>query len=86
MQQQMQQRQLQLLQHQQQTRQALMAQQMYQGMGPNQMGVPISQAQAAQMAAMGRRMPVASPLQLQQAQYAQHQQGQPMNVRQPEPQ
>jgi hypothetical protein len=45
-------------------------------------------AQAAHMAAMGgRRMPVASPFHLQQAQLAQQhqQQGQPMNVRQPRP-
>jgi urease beta subunit len=57
----------------------------------NQMGVPMNQmtpAQAAHMAAMGgRRMPVASPFHLQQAQLAQQhqQQGQPMNVRQPRP-
>jgi hypothetical protein len=73
-----------MLQHQQQARAALMAQHsMYQNMG-----VPISQmspAQAAHMAAMGRRMPVAPPLHLQHAQLAQHQQGQPMNVRQPQP-
>lgn len=78
-----------MLQHQQQARQALMAQHaVYQNMGgPSQMSVPMGQmspaAQAAHMAALGRRMPVAPPFHFQQAQLAQQQQGQPMNVRQP---
>lgn len=82
----MQQQRLQALQHQQQARQALMAQHAaYQNMGGVSMGLPLAQmtpaAQAAHMAAIGRRMPVANPLHLQQTPLAQHQQGQPMNVR-----
>ncbi|KAK4122578.1 hypothetical protein N657DRAFT_681582 [Parathielavia appendiculata] len=88
LQQQMQQQhRLQVLQHQQQARQALMAQHnMYQnigGVGNGQMGVPIGQMnpqQAVHMAALRRAMPVSSPLHLQPAQIAHQQQGQPMNT------
>lgn len=83
----MQQQRLQAIQQQHHARQALIAQQAaYQNMGGMPMGIPISQmtpnAAQAHMAAM-RRMPVAPPIHIQQAQLAQQQQGQPMNVRQP---
>jgi hypothetical protein len=87
MQQQIQQhQQLQMLQQQQHARQHLMTPQGFRAMHTAGMGIPLGQMnpqQAAQMAAL-RRMPVASPMHLQQAQLAQ-QQGQPMNVRQLQP-
>ncbi|KAK3304208.1 LIM-domain binding protein-domain-containing protein [Chaetomium strumarium] len=81
LQQQMQQHRLQMLQQQQHARQALMTHGAFGAMNTAGMGIPLGQmnpAQAAQMAAL-RRMPVASPMHLQQAQLAQQQQGQPMN-------
>ncbi|KAK1754327.1 hypothetical protein QBC47DRAFT_215879 [Echria macrotheca] len=89
-----QQQRLQVLQQQQQVRQALMTQQTgnqvgYGNINMHAMGMPLSSMnpqqaaqQAAQLAALRSRMPVSSLLpQFQQAQFAQHQQGQPMNVR-----
>ncbi|KAL2018539.1 hypothetical protein VTK56DRAFT_751 [Thermocarpiscus australiensis] len=83
LQQQMQQQRLQALQQQQQARQALMAQAAaYQNMGSVPMGVPLAQmtpaAQAAHLAALGRRMPgqpmnhmLAQQIALQQQQMSQ---------------
>jgi hypothetical protein len=88
--QQMQQQRLQHLQQQQQQRQAMMAQQVaFSNMNSMPIGLPVgtpmnqAQARAAQFAALGGRMPMSMPPGLHQAQMAQQQGGQPINVSHP---